>query len=64
MELSEILPIIAPVIVIQFILIIIALLDLIKRQQTYGPKWMWVLIIVFLNIIGPIIYFLVGRKEQ
>ena len=35
-----------------------------KQTRTNGPRWMWVLIIIFVNIIGPIIYFVAGRKEE
>ncbi len=63
MTLQELLPFIWPLIVIQLALLIVALLDLRKRMRTRGPKWMWVLIILFVNIIGPIIYFAVGREE-
>ena len=28
-----------------------------------GSKLVWVLIIVFINILGPIIYFVAGREE-
>ncbi len=62
-ELRELLPLLAPLFVIQLALLIFALLDLRKRTATRGPKWMWVLVIVFVNIIGPIIYFAVGREE-
>ncbi|AIF42529.1 MULTISPECIES: PLD nuclease N-terminal domain-containing protein [Virgibacillus] len=55
--------VIAPLIVIQGILLIIALIDLAKTAQTNGPKWLWFLIIVFINIIGPILYFLFGRRQ-
>jgi hypothetical protein len=41
-----------------------ALVDLIKRPKTRGPKWIWVLIVVFINLIGPIVYFIVGREEE
>lgn len=64
MELMEMLPIVAPLLVIQLILVIVALIDLLKRDKTNGPKWLWVLIILFLNILGPILYFLIGRKEH
>jgi len=43
---------------------IAALVDLIRRAQTRGPKWVWVLVIVLVNYIGPIIYFVAGRKEE
>jgi hypothetical protein len=54
---------IAPLFIIQLILMVVALLDLRKIHATNGPKWMWILIIVFVNTIGPIIYFIAGRKN-
>lgn len=56
--------IIAPLIIIQFILVIVALIDWAKVQNTNGSKWLWFIIIIFLNIIGPILYFLFGRRQQ
>lgn len=55
---------IAPIMVIQFILVIVALIDWIKIENTRGPKIMWVFIIIFANIIGPILYFIIGRKDD
>ena len=57
------LPILAPIIIIQLILIIVAIIDLIRIETTNGPKWLWVLIILFINILGPILYFVIGRKR-
>ncbi len=57
------LPYILPLIILQLILVIVALVDLVRRERTHGPKWMWVIIIVFINIIGPIAYLIVGRIE-
>jgi hypothetical protein len=62
-ELREFLPLIWPLVVIQVGLMIFALLDLSRRSVTRGPKWVWVLVIVVVNIIGPIVYFVVGREE-
>ncbi|MGO4349884.1 PLD nuclease N-terminal domain-containing protein [Paenibacillus sp. MCAF9] len=63
-ELSEILPIIAPIIVIQLILMVIALVLCAKAESTRGPKLMWVLIIIFVNIFGPIAFFIAGRRNE
>ncbi|MDX9851741.1 MAG: PLD nuclease N-terminal domain-containing protein [Anaerolineaceae bacterium] len=63
-QLMKLLPLLIPLFVIQLGLMIAALLDLIKREKTKGPKWMWIVIIVFVNMIGPIIYFVVGREEE
>lgn len=52
-----------PVFIIQLGLLVIALVDLIKRERTRGPKWVWALVIVLFNILGPIAYLLFGREE-
>jgi hypothetical protein len=62
-DIRPLLPFLIPVLIIQLGLMVAALLDLARREQTRGPKWMWVVIIVFVNLIGPIIYFLLGRED-
>ena len=67
MNLSEIykyIPFLIPVVVIELALMIAALVDLIRREQTRGPKWVWVLVIVLVNFVGPIVYFVIGRKDE
>ena len=54
---------IAPIIVIQFVLMIVALIDLSKVYATNGSKKLWVLIILIGGIIGPIAYFIFGRRN-
>lgn len=56
--------VIAPLIGVQIILVIVALIDLSKIHATNGPKILWVLIILFINLLGPIAYFIVGRKQS
>ncbi len=56
--------IVAPIIVLDLILVITALVSCLKEQNTNGPKWVWVLIILFINLIGPVLYFVIGRKKQ
>lgn len=57
-------PLLIPVLLIELGLIIAALVDLARRPHTRGPKWLWVLIILFINFLGPIIYFVFGRAEE
>jgi hypothetical protein len=61
---QQMLPMLIPVIAIQLILLVVALLDLRGRAATRGPKWMWALIILFIQIIGPIAYFVAGRRDE
>jgi hypothetical protein len=62
-QLIKWIPFLIPIVLIQLALMIFALIDLIRRERTKGPKWMWVLIVVFVNIIGPVVYLFVGREE-
>lgn len=62
--LQELLPLIWPLIVIQLGLMVFALIDLNRRSATRGPKWVWALVIIFVNIIGPIVYFVIGREDE
>ena len=48
-EIAQFLPLLIPIIIIELALMIWALVDLIKQPATHGPKWMWALIIVFVN---------------
>ncbi|ADB40366.1 PLDc N-terminal domain-containing protein [Spirosoma linguale] len=48
-----------------FILPIVALVDVV-RSNFRGPndKVIWVIIIVFLNLIGALLYIFIGRKQR
>jgi hypothetical protein len=61
---KQYLPLLIPVVLIELTLLIAALVDLVRRAQTRGPKWVWALIIVLINFIGPILYFVAGRKDE
>ncbi|MFD1170955.1 PLD nuclease N-terminal domain-containing protein [Oceanobacillus picturae] len=56
--------IVAPFLIIQAILMVIALIDLIKADNVNGRKVIWVFIVVVLNTIGPIAYFIFGRRND
>lgn len=55
---------IAPLIVLQFILMAFALVSCLRQEETRGPKWVWILIILAGNLLGPILYFVIGRKND
>lgn len=62
--LKQYIPLLVPVLMIQLALLIAGLADLVRREHTRGPKWAWALVIVLVNIIGPILYFVIGRAED
>ena len=62
-ELRQFLPLLIPVVVIQFGLLIFALVDVIRRERfRLLPKWGW-FIVCFVSFVGPILYFALGRDE-
>ena len=51
--------------VVTFLLLIGALVDIITRddsQVKHMPKIVWVLLVVFLPLIGSLLWFLIGRE--
>jgi hypothetical protein len=51
--------------IIGFILIlpIIAIIDLIRINLDSSQKLLWIIIILFLPILGSVLYFLMGRNQ-
>ena len=63
-EISKFLPLFIPIIIILYGLMIFALVQLFRNEAAYLPKWGWALIIIFINIIGPVVFLLVGKKKE
>lgn len=64
LELRELLPFLIPVVILDLGLIGWALVDWARRRRTKGPKWVWLLVILFVSTFGPIIYLVFGRGED
>ena len=62
---EQILALLAPIVIIQIGLMVAALHDLEQedRHVRGGSKLVWALVIVFVNVIGPIVYLVAGRDE-
>ena len=62
---EQIIALLSPIVVIQFGLMIAALYDLerTERRVRGGSKLVWALVIFFISIVGPILYFTVAREE-
>ncbi len=62
---STLLALIVPIVLIQLALIIVGLHDLMRpdRQVRGDSKVLWGIVIVVINLFGPMAYFLAGRKE-
>ena len=61
----EYLPFIIPLAIINIALIIFALVDLLRKKRVrYLNIGIWIIIILLLDIIGPVLYFAVGKDEN
>ena len=62
---SQYLAFLIPLFLIQLALMITALVHIL-RHDTYkvGSKVIWIIIVLFVNIIGPILYFTIGRSDD
>lgn len=61
----EYLPFLIPVIILEFILMVTAVVNILKHDKfKVGNKVIWLIISVFVQIIGPILYFTIGRSDE
>ncbi len=63
-NLTETLKLLAPLLIVELILIIVCIRSLIKDEVKYMPKLAWAIIICFINPIGPLLYLIIGRKRD
>jgi len=63
-EIMEYLPLLLPLLIIQLALMVVALVDLVRRESVLGGnKLLWGALIVLVGFIGPILYLAMGRRD-
>jgi hypothetical protein len=64
-SIQEYLVFIIPLAVIQFGLMIAALVHVL-RHDTYrtGNRVLWIILVLLISIIGPVLYFTLGRGDE
>ncbi|EAC3172562.1 PLDc N-terminal domain-containing protein [Listeria monocytogenes] len=55
---------IIPVILLYLALLLTAIIDLTKNWNERKNPIIWLVVIIVINIFGPIAYFIFGRKEE
>ena len=65
MNISELLPLLIPLIALQLALLAVGLFDLTRpeRRVRGGNKLVWGAVIVLIQFFGPLVYFLFGRED-
>ena len=63
-KIIQMLPFLIPIIIIELVLMIAALVHIFTHKTyRYGNRALWV-ILSFVQIIGPILYFIIGRGDE
>lgn len=63
--LMENLPLLLPLILLELLLMITALVHVLRHPHyRFGNRVLWVIIVVVIQIIGPVVYFAFGRGDD
>ena len=63
-KIMEYLPILIPIIILELTLTIASLVHVLKHKNyKFGNRTFWI-IMSFVQIIGPVVYFVFGRGEE
>ena len=63
--LTDNLALLIPYILLELILAITALIHVLKHPKyKFGNRIIWVIVVLFIQIIGPVCYFIFGRGED
>lgn len=65
-EIKEYLPLIIPLVILQFALLGYTLWHILKHDSyKRGSRALWLVVaLVGMNFIGPILYFILGKEEE
>ncbi len=65
MSSGQITLLVLPIVILELALLGLAIRDLLKdeRHVRGGNKIIWALVILFISLIGPIVYFAIGRED-
>jgi len=47
-----------------FLIPLLALVDIVRSKFEGNMQLVWVIIVVFFNVIGSILYFIIGRNQK
>lgn len=66
MDAPRLIAIVTPLVAVQVMLIAIAIPDLrLPQRRVRGPnKLIWGILIVFVEVLGPVLYFWAGREPE
>ena len=64
-QIIEFLPFLIPLVVAELALALVALVHVLKHPNyKFGNKVIWIIVVLFVQFVGPVIYFTLGRGEE
>lgn len=64
-DVGEIIRLVWPLIVLQLTLMVLAVVDIVRKKKTRNlSPVIWIIISVLGELVGPIVYFIFGRAED
>lgn len=64
-DIQQYFPLLIPVVVIEYGLLATALIHVLRhRNYKVGNRALWVVVVIFVQIVGPILYFVLGREDS
>ncbi len=65
-ELKEWLPFLIPLVLVQLILLVIAIVHILKHDQyKRGSRAIWLAVVIIgMEFIGPVLYFVLGKSDE
>jgi hypothetical protein len=64
-NLLQYLPFLIPIVLLELALMVAALIHLFNHPRyRFGSRALWLVLVLLLQIIGPVLYFTVGRGDE
>lgn len=60
-------PLLLPLFLLQFVLAVVGVVNIVRRESAEvrgGKKWPWIIVCLLFGILGPLVYFVFGRKDH
>lgn len=61
---KELIIMLIPLLILQISLMIYCILKILKEGVSMGSKNLWLFIVIVFNLVGPLLYLLVGRNKN
>jgi hypothetical protein len=48
--------------ILVFVVDVIIVMEILRSNKNNEKKLLWIILVVFLPVLGPVLYFVIGRK--